>query len=441
MIKGTKKAILQTFMTNLVLQGCGVLTGIISARLLKPEGRGELAIVMLWPTILAGLGLLGTNWALTREIAAHPEKEAELSRTAVVLAMLLGSLTMVLGFFLVPHFLPRDKQYLTGLSCLYLIWVLPNFFLLNLNALDHGRGNWARLNLMRICFPLFYVSLIIILFFLNIKQVAWVVFAMLASYGFSAFCRIWSLRQEIVRGHTSVKDLRIILGRSSHFFLAGIAAMMAIEIDKAVVIWFLPTKEVGLYTVALSVASLHASLGGALGLTTFSALATLMEQDQQRDYLTKVFRQAMLLYLVTAPLVALLAPLLIVPLYGPEFAPAVQVTVVLVLATTFYALGSIINEGLRGMGQVYAGMASQVFSCAVILVMAWILVPQFGLLGAIFAVVLAGLSQLLLLILSARLLLKIKLFQLWGLRFSEIKILYLNILYFIKNNFRLPLLL
>jgi len=38
----------------------------LTARILGPAARGELATVMLWPMILSNLGLLGCNWAWPR---------------------------------------------------------------------------------------------------------------------------------------------------------------------------------------------------------------------------------------------------------------------------------------------------------------------------------------------------------------------------------------
>ena len=63
------KANIATFSTSLAIQFCGLITGILTARILGATARGELATVMLWPVILTNLGLLGCNWALAREVA------------------------------------------------------------------------------------------------------------------------------------------------------------------------------------------------------------------------------------------------------------------------------------------------------------------------------------------------------------------------------------
>jgi O-antigen/teichoic acid export membrane protein len=138
MKKVSSQDVWQTFLTNLTIQVCNLITGVLSARILPPEERGELAAIILWPSILGGLGILGTNWALIREAAAHPEKEADLARAAVVLGVVQAALFMVLGYFLVPHLLPADKQHLVNLTDMYLIFLPLNFVGLNLLALDHG---------------------------------------------------------------------------------------------------------------------------------------------------------------------------------------------------------------------------------------------------------------------------------------------------------------
>ena len=53
------KANFGTFSTSLVIQACGAGTGILTARLLGPVARGELATVILWPVILSNLGIDG----------------------------------------------------------------------------------------------------------------------------------------------------------------------------------------------------------------------------------------------------------------------------------------------------------------------------------------------------------------------------------------------
>ena len=86
------------------LQGSCVLvaSGILVARALGVEGRGQLAVIVLVPSVLSQLGTLGVPLALTYFIAKDPEGGSPLLRS---LARLISSQVVILttaqvGFFM-----------------------------------------------------------------------------------------------------------------------------------------------------------------------------------------------------------------------------------------------------------------------------------------------------------------------------------------------------
>ena len=413
------KAIFQTFFTNLAIQGCNVLTGVLTARLLAPEGRGELVAVILWPSIFAGLGILGTNWALAKEAAAQPEKEADLARTALVLGLGQSAIFMFLGYFVLPSLIPADKQHLVGLARIFLLFLPLNLVALNLIALDQGRLRWGRYNLVRLSVVLPYLILILCFWAANIKQVSYFVWGLLITNLFTVLLRlVWQYKQ-IFRGRFSLAGAWRILRRGFAFFLAAVSGLAALQVDKALVVGLLPMEAVGLYAAAFTFASAHSSLGGALGTTSFAALANEPETDRQGQYLAKVFRQASLLYVGAGAAVALLAPILIAPLFGAEFAPAAKPAAVLALATSLTGLGQILNEGLRGRGTPYPGIAAQVVSVGLVAAAAWFLVPRYDLLGMALAMVGGAFGFLFILVGAMHRVLAVPPRQLWGLNLKE----------------------
>jgi enterobacterial common antigen flippase len=417
------QAVWQVFLTNLTIQVCNVITGVLTARILQPEGRGELAAIILWPSILAGLGILGTNWALTREAAAHPEKEGDLALAAVVLGVLQAALFMGLGYFLVPQLLPADKQQLTNLTRIYLLLLPLNFVCLNLLALEHGGLRWKRYNLVRQSVVLPYLLCILWFWLARVTQVAWFVMALLISNLIAVCCCLWMQRQAIFKGRIHLPDALHIFKLGMPFFLAAISGVVALQVDKTLVVSLLSTQAVGCYAAAFTFASAHGSLGGALGVTSFAALANEPDSYRQGQYLARVFRQASLLYVGAGAAVALLAPLCIVPLFGPGFAPAVAPAAILALATSFAALGQVLNEGLRGRGTTFPGIAGQLAGGGVVACAAWVWVPLYGLKGLAWAAVCGFLVQLLVLTTAVLILLPLKATDLWGLRREEVKIL------------------
>lgn len=96
------KANFGTFSTSVAIQACGVVTGILTARLLGPTARGELATVILWPTILSNLGLMGCSWVLAREVAKNPGEEREWVSAGIAVGLATALAFVAIGYFLLP---------------------------------------------------------------------------------------------------------------------------------------------------------------------------------------------------------------------------------------------------------------------------------------------------------------------------------------------------
>lgn len=418
------KTVFFTFLTNLAINGCLVVTGILTARILQPVGRGELATIVLWSPILATLGLLGCNWALAREVAANNDREAILARTAMVLGLPLAAIFMVLGYFLIPHVLPSDKQHLVSLTRLYL-WFIP-IFILNQNfiALDHGLLRWTRFNLIRVSWYIPYLILIVGIWMFHSIQVEFFVLANLVSALFVTLLQIYLHRHEVMRGNTSLRECHQILRQGFPFFLGTVAGVLALRIDMILAVSLLPMAGVGFYAVAFTFASAHGSLGSALGVTSFAALANESDPKRQGEYLTGMFRQAALLYLGASCGIAFLAPLVIVPLFGLGFEPAIKPAVILVMATSLTALGNILYEGFRGIGNIYPGIGAQILASGVLALSAWLLVPSFGLMGMAGAAILGSLVFLIVMVVAVARAFGLQAIHFWAFRRGEMKILY-----------------
>ena len=75
-----KRAFASTFAGNLAIQGLGAVSGVVAARILGPEGRGELAAVYFYPGIIALLGILSVPQAVAFEVSRRPEEEERVLR-------------------------------------------------------------------------------------------------------------------------------------------------------------------------------------------------------------------------------------------------------------------------------------------------------------------------------------------------------------------------
>jgi O-antigen/teichoic acid export membrane protein len=413
------KGIGQNLLSNITISVFNLITGIVTARLLGATGRGELAAVMLWPTILETIGLFGTNWSIARCVAENKKKVNDLARSAITLSFMLAFIVMIFGYITIPKLLPSDKQHLITLSRCFLIYIPIMFIIRCFLALNQGRMFWKRFNFLRLSFFLPYLLILSLLWLTKVNQVRWFIAALLIGYFFQAILSISIHLKEIIKGSSATSNIKSIVRQGIPFSVYNVSMVIAQEIDKALLVLLLTSTEVGLYAVAFSFGSAHGALGSAFGITSFAVLASESDPGRRGQFIAKAFRQATLLYLGVGIAVAFLAPYMIVILFGPEFALAKQPAMILALANSFIYLSYILDEGFRGTGNTLPGILAKFVGGGIVAIFAILLAPKIGIIGMAWAFFLGSVGQLIFMTCFVKYSFKLTMSHLWGIRFSE----------------------
>jgi O-antigen/teichoic acid export membrane protein len=418
------KANFGTLSTSLAIQTCGAGTGILTARILGPVARGELATVILWPVILSNLGLMGCNWALARVVAREPQREREWVAVGVTVGMVSAPLYLLAGYFLMPLLLPSDRGYMLPVARLALLLIPLDIFNQILLSVDHGRMRWRRYNWLRLSFFLFYLGFIVLIGLSRRVDVRWFVIALLASHFLAAILRFWIQRNWLAAGRIPFASFRYLLRAGLPYFGATVSNLASLQFDTILVVSLLNTEAAGLYAVASALSNGQSSLGDALGITSFAVVSNETNAGSLEKIITETFRQAALASCGAGLALACLIPFCVVPLFGREFAPAIWPAVILAMAASATASAGILNQGLRGAGRPQAGVVSQMLGIAAVALAALFLLRRFGLLGMALAVLLGGCTQVMVLVIAAAKWLNISPFQFWPFGIGTLRTFY-----------------
>jgi len=342
-----------TFGTQVFIQACTVAQGVLVARLLGPTGRGELAAVTLWPTLFAGVGLLGSQVAIARRSAKESDL-APVTRAAVLMALITASVTAGIGYGLLPYLIPEAEQHILPIAGMFLIFIPLNHLALNLAAVDQGAGNFRRFNRTRSLLNPTYLLLIILFWLLGFKQVLWFAAALLVANAVVALVRLSAaLRSCRLKGPV-LKPLKIIR-EGLPYGLAQGGDVVYRNLDKGFLLWLLGAENLGFYAVALAAASVSTSLGTSVGAVLFT-VAAQSEEGKGFDRIAAVFRKAVIVWLVTAGAIAALLPVFVPLVYGLQFAAASTIAVVLVPGVMFGGLSHLLEQSLQGQGRAFPGV-------------------------------------------------------------------------------------
>jgi O-antigen/teichoic acid export membrane protein len=163
--------------------------------------------------------------------------------------------------------------------------------------------------------------------------------------------------------------------------LGTFAGLFNARLDMWLVIVFLPVREVGWYSVAVTISFVAMSVTTSLAYVMFPKVA---EQGQEagRETVLKVLATNTLAQLIICSLIALAAPIGVPLVFGQDFANPVLPVEILLIGILFQSGAVIIISGLRGLGFPLLGTVSEAVSLVATVVLLAIFIPLFGYIGA-----------------------------------------------------------
>lgn len=380
--------VLQTWGVMIVTQVLFVGISIVGARMLGPAGKGEAAILMMYPVMLATLGHLSIYRAVTVHVA---EKKFNVAHFPLTLAGYTLAVTCAAAavFFIMytlwPAFSPRYFNPLVVFGAVYLVPML----ILNqmYSSVLEACGRVTLVNFKEITFHVVLFTATILFLVYCKLGVKGVIAAYLLAHGVVSLQLIWFMRRQIP---TPWKFdgflLRCLLADGSKVHIAVIAQFILMKLNVLILGQYRFSAYVGYYTIASSVAELLLLIPMAVQAVFYANLSTMMEnkEDMVRRTLI-VCRHGVYLYLCAAGVLISVAPALIRLFYGESFLPSLQLFYILLPGVFCLCVVTTLTNYLMGMKRFLAvgGMLSVASVTTVILNM--VLIPRFGAEGAAWA--------------------------------------------------------
>ena len=107
-------------MTNALVVVANVITGVVTARLLGADGRGELAALLLWPQFLGYAFSFALPTAVMYHVRNDPQRKSPLAAAALLLGAIGGLLASLIGVFAAPLLL----QHVEGETLAQARWLM-----------------------------------------------------------------------------------------------------------------------------------------------------------------------------------------------------------------------------------------------------------------------------------------------------------------------------
>jgi O-antigen/teichoic acid export membrane protein len=379
------KGVSTTLFTNFGVMGFQLLSGIFLARLLGPSGRGELALCIIWPTVIATLGSLGISDAIIYFTAKRKSNEAIVFHM-LFMAALQSVVLMPLGFFVLSLLLTSHEPEAIANIRLFLLIIPLNLVGQYCIALAQGELKLGRFNTMRFIIPFINFCVASLLFFLEIPSVRLILIGQLAGNLFVAVIYLYiSVQGGSIRWGLSPPFLKDLIKYGIRSHLGTVTQNLNQRLDQMLISLFLPTGMLGYYVVAVTASNAVGVIPNAFRIVLFPSAAGAGDIESSKAIIQRFFVRSIFLVSLCCLVLWVVFPHLLPFIYGREFQPSVFPGRILLLAVVFASMRDILAYSHRALNNPLVAAKSEVYGLITTGISLLILLPALGIVGAAFA--------------------------------------------------------
>jgi O-antigen/teichoic acid export membrane protein len=375
--------------------GVNIGTGLLTAAVLGPSGRGEQAALIVAPTFLAGLASLGLHGSLIYNLKADPEREGELLGAGMILTLLMGCIAAAIGWVLEPHWMSHYSSHAILIGRLLLLMTPVIVTSWSMSGAAESRGWFGLVNQTYYLQTLGTLVALALLAWAHLLTPTTSAFAYLGPILPSA-CYIWWT--VIARMHPVFRIRRVLAKRLLHYGLrlSGVDMLGTLSqyVDQLVIVAYLAPSTVGTYAVALSSARMLSIVQTGISAVLFPSIAA-RSPAKVLETVSTTFRIASTLIASLAACLAVVGPYLLMLGYGARFSGSILPFRILLLAMVIENSARILYQAYSGSGRPGVVTLFECCGVTVSITVMLLLAPHLGAVGAACGVLSAACLRLL----------------------------------------------
>ena len=376
---------LSTLLFQFLMMGTGVVTNIIVARTLGPEGKGLLSFLKYALFVATSFGGLGLQAAAIQHLGKKRFRADEIAGTQILLSLGTGLVCAAGMAILLPLYNQR-MDLPSEILFPFLPVIVLAMLLLNLSGVMIGLGRIRDANYVRFVTPLAWmIGAIVVLAILRGDKTAgaWIWIITQAAAPIAALIWIFSVVRPSLRSFRSCARESLRFGFEA--YLANLIWTLLLRIDGMLLAYLGGSRQVGIYSVSVLMAEMAWYLSRSLAMAMSPRIAGGTREDAIR--LThRAARTAFWGVMVAAAGLMLVSRPIILLAFGEAFLPSVRPLLFLLPGIVLGALASPLSlyfTQQRGRPRINAAISG--VSLLINLGLNIVLIPRYGAEGAAVA--------------------------------------------------------
>jgi O-antigen/teichoic acid export membrane protein len=391
---GNDRPLTTSFGTSIAIHGLNVATGVLLARSLGPQGRGELAAVMIWPGLLAAVGSVGVVDAITVHTARANTSIGTLLGTGITLCLLQSGVLVAAGMLVVTVALAHYGSHTLHWAYLFLAYIPLYLLAMYLMAILNGMGRYSRFHALRFLVIGASTAGLVTLALVDRLTVGGATVVFLLAHVAALVASALGLRTMLPTLRVDKEVARNLLWFGVRSHSGNLTSMLNERLDQLLISILLAPTQLGLYVIAVTLTSLTGLVGSSVSLVALPSLAQLPPGPAREQAAQRLVASTLIGSLAVTVPVLLLLPWLIGTFFGSSFQAAAPSARVLLLAAVVFSTNRVLSAILRAVGRPLDAGWAELLALAVTSVGLATLLPALGLLGAAVTSLLAYASSM-----------------------------------------------
>ena len=388
------KSIVQTMGAKLTTQVLSALTGILTARTLMPEGRGQLAAITLWSLFFAGMTTLGVPNAMIYFIRSRPDLRRTLLSTGLVMALMTGLVGGIIGVVGLPHWMHQYPAWIILSAQVFMVLTPLCSISFAQRAILEANGNFSASNLSQILSPLITVFCLFSLFALHRLTVLSAAVSYCVAIIPVVILLGVRLRPYLVEAtRPSVSAAKLLLGYGLRSYGIDLIGQLSLQVDQVLVISLLTPSLMGTYSVMISLSRMFNIFPGSV-VTVLFPKAAGNSVDKVLEMTGRAARVSVCITALATATIALIGPWLIKVFYGKDYTKASTCLRILLVEVTIGSLVSVLSQAFLALGRPGINTVLHGVGLSTSVPLMLVLIPKFGLSGAALSLMISTMVRL-----------------------------------------------
>lgn len=373
-----------TFFSSGVNFLIGILSSIVIARLVGPEGKGTYALVMLIPTMAYTVGNFGINQSVTYHIAREKNNRLKILSLGLKAAVAIGLILYLTLRFTMPWW---HKYYITVPVELFQIALPLVFILVIYQFLEFALLGTGRVDLFNISIILGLLAGIAALGLaivlpgdrlenITICSVSAPIIAILISSLF-----LWRSRSLTYNSEKSQVSARQFLTFGGITQITVISQFLSYRLDQFLLPAIIGTEALGIYTIAVALTERVWMISAAMQTSLMPRIPS-SSKEAGVDITIRSLKHTIIITTIVVFGLASLGYFVIKLLFGAAFESAYVPMLIMLPGTYFIAIWKILGTFFISTNRPKFNAVIAVISMPINLCLNLILIPRLGIIGA-----------------------------------------------------------